>query len=99
MTLSSPDIAKVSPRHAGQAALRRNLAPPWALLLSARRRAHVEGFDRHCWRAIVSDPTEPVHEDPKARRQGGVVVLIAAAFVLACLVSFLFVAVGFGHRG
>ncbi|ADG12044.1 hypothetical protein [Caulobacter segnis] len=47
----------------------------------------------------MSDPTEPVHEDPKARRQGGVIVLIAAAFVLACVVSFLFVAVGFGHRG
>jgi hypothetical protein len=47
----------------------------------------------------VSDPIEPVHENPKARRQGGVAILIAAAFVLACVVSFLFVAVGFGHRG
>lgn len=47
----------------------------------------------------MSDPTEPVPEDPKARRRGGTVIMIAAAFVIACVASFLLVAMGFGHRG
>lgn len=47
----------------------------------------------------MSDPAEPVRESPKARRRGGAVILIAAAFVIACVVSFLLVAIGFGHQG
>ena len=38
-------------------------------------------------------------ETPKARRRGRAVIVIAAAFVIACVASFLLVAVGFGHRG
>ncbi len=47
----------------------------------------------------MSDPAQPVHESPKAKRRGGAIILIAAAFVIACVVSFLLVAIGFGHRG
>lgn len=47
----------------------------------------------------MSDPTEPVQEEPKARRRGGAVIMIAAAFVVACIASFVLVAIGFGHRG
>ncbi|HWT51185.1 MAG TPA: hypothetical protein VN113_03285 [Caulobacter sp.] len=36
----------------------------------------------------------------KAKRRFGVATLvIAAAFVAACVVSFMLVAIGFGHRG
>lgn len=47
----------------------------------------------------MSEPAEPVREDPKARRRGGMVIAIAAAFVIACVASFLLVAIGFGHQG
>lgn len=47
----------------------------------------------------MSDPIEPVERDPKTRRRGAATILIALAFVIACVVSFLLVAIGFGHRG
>lgn len=50
----------------------------------------------HRERGVVSrDPAET----PKARSRGTSVIAIAAAFVIACVASFLLVAVGFGHRG
>jgi len=47
----------------------------------------------------MSDPAEPVRSEPKARRRGAATILIALAFVVAGVASFLLVAVGFGHRG
>ncbi|WP_304280502.1 hypothetical protein [Caulobacter segnis] len=38
-------------------------------------------------------------ETPKAQSRGRSVIAIAAAFVIACVASFLLVAVGFGHKG
>ena len=38
-------------------------------------------------------------ETSRAERRGRGVILIAAAFVIACVASFLLVALGFGHRG
>ncbi|MDR6624202.1 hypothetical protein [Caulobacter segnis] len=38
-------------------------------------------------------------ETPKAKGRGRGVILIAMAFVIACVAGFLLVAIGFGHRG
>lgn len=48
----------------------------------------------------MDGPTDPTPGDPKARRRLGVSTLvIAAVFVAACVVSFMLVAIGFGHQG
>jgi hypothetical protein len=38
-------------------------------------------------------------QTPKAKGRGRGVIIIAAAFVIACVASFVLVAIGFGHRG
>lgn len=43
---------------------------------------------------------DPASGDPKTRRRfSAPIIVVGLVFVVACVASFMLVAIGFGHRG